>query len=401
MPTLIPAAPPSARLPANEVRANAPASASPAPPTSDAARDGGFARVMARAAERDSHRPSAPASEAAVADSSDAATATPGQSAAAEATATPKDGAPGGDPNPTPEGHWAAGIAAAAPAILPQAADAAGQDRDAGSPPGRAARLTQAAVQPDALQSDAPQPEQDAVAPQQAPRARPLARGPDPDAAGKTARGLVFRPPAAEPSRAGLPPQIQAAAVLERRIEAALPRAEPSPAASHAVARASDPAAVHGLLSPTAPASYTLAHAGISAAPWQPQFAEQLAQRVLMFTAQRVQVAELALNPADLGPVSVSIEVRGTETTLAFGAAHAATRAAIEEALPRLREMLSGHGLQLANASVGDQPRRAWSGPQPRSATTLRVEHAAGLDAVGRAATPAVGRAVRLIDVVV
>lgn len=219
---------------------------------------------------------------------------------------------------------------------------------------------------------------------------------------GPTEPGPASRPKAAGAAQTDAAPRIATAAWLERRIESAAQRAEPSPMASPAAARAVDAPAVHALPMPAAPASYTLAHAGIAAAPWQPQFAEQFAHRLTMFAAHRVQVAELALNPADLGPVSVSIEVRGSETTLAFGAAHAATRAAIEDALPRLRDMLSGQGLQLAHASVDDQPRRAWSAAPTRAGIALRAERDAAVDADHRtASTGAYRRPMRLIDVVV
>ena len=41
-----------------------------------------------------------------------------------------------------------------------------------------------------------------------------------------------------------------------------------------------------------------------------------------------------------------------------FGAAHADTRAAIEHALPRLREMFASQGMSLADAGVSREPPR-------------------------------------------
>ncbi len=103
---------------------------------------------------------------------------------------------------------------------------------------------------------------------------------------------------------------------------------------------------------------YSSAHASIATPLTQPGFGDELSNRVLLFAGQRVQNAELAVTPADLGPIKVSIELRGQEATLAFTAQHATTRAAIEDALPRLREMFAGQGLQLAQAHVGDQRRQ-------------------------------------------
>jgi hypothetical protein len=46
------------------------------------------------------------------------------------------------------------------------------------------------------------------------------------------------------------------------------------------------------------------------------------------------------------------LAVREGEASIWFGAVQADTRAAIEQALPRLREMLAGMGLSLADAGV-------------------------------------------------
>jgi flagellar hook-length control protein FliK len=68
----------------------------------------------------------------------------------------------------------------------------------------------------------------------------------------------------------------------------------------------------------------------------------------------------------------VTIEVRGQEATLSFASASGTSRAVLEDALPRLREMLAGAGLQLANAHVGDQPRRDFGrGQRPGTAQPI------------------------------
>jgi flagellar hook-length control protein FliK len=116
--------------------------------------------------------------------------------------------------------------------------------------------------------------------------------------------------------------------------------------------------AATAMFAPAAPATYSAAHGSVSAPVGQSAFAEEFASRVVMFTSQKVHNAQIALTPSELGPISITIEVRGQEAHLSFNAAHATTRAAIEDALPRLRDMLSSNGLQLANAHVGDQAQR-------------------------------------------
>lgn len=87
-------------------------------------------------------------------------------------------------------------------------------------------------------------------------------------------------------------------------------------------------------------------------------FAADLAHRVLLFAGQRVQSAQITVTPNDLGPIRVSIEMHGQEAAIQFTAAHATTRAAIEDAMPRLREMFAAQGLQLTQADVGDHAQR-------------------------------------------
>ncbi len=110
-----------------------------------------------------------------------------------------------------------------------------------------------------------------------------------------------------------------------------------------------------GLIPASAPTTFSIAHAQIKTEVGAYGFAEDFSQRVVMLAGQRVQSAEIALTPSDLGPISVSMQMRGQEASLVFGATHSATRAALEDALPRLREMFQANGLHLVDAHVGAQ----------------------------------------------
>lgn len=83
-------------------------------------------------------------------------------------------------------------------------------------------------------------------------------------------------------------------------------------------------------------------------------WAESLSDRVLMMTSNKIGNAEIRLTPAELGPLRIQVAVDDSTATVAFQATNAATRDAIEQALPRLREMLADSGLSLGQASVGD-----------------------------------------------
>jgi flagellar hook-length control protein FliK len=87
-------------------------------------------------------------------------------------------------------------------------------------------------------------------------------------------------------------------------------------------------------------------------------FNDEVGGKVTWMASQGVQTASLQLSPEHMGPVSVHISVQDGSASVSFSAAHADTRAALEQALPRLREMFSTQGLTLSDASVSQQSPR-------------------------------------------
>lgn len=85
----------------------------------------------------------------------------------------------------------------------------------------------------------------------------------------------------------------------------------------------------------------------------QPKWNSEFAQKVVWLTNQQQQVAEIRLNPAHLGPVEVMLTITQDQATAQFSSPHLAVRDAIEQALPRLREMMADSGIQLGNVTVG------------------------------------------------
>ncbi len=82
---------------------------------------------------------------------------------------------------------------------------------------------------------------------------------------------------------------------------------------------------------------------------------EQIGERVLLMAGNQMKSAEIRLTPAELGPLRVQVSVDDGAANVTFQAQHAVTREAIEQALPRLRELLAENGLSLGQASVGEQ----------------------------------------------
>jgi hypothetical protein len=109
---------------------------------------------------------------------------------------------------------------------------------------------------------------------------------------------------------------------------------------------------------PTAPSSPTQWVASqMHTSPGQPGWGDALGERVTWMTGNKLQNVELRLNPAELGPVRVQISIDDGNATVNFSAQHPLTRDAIEQALPRLREMLADQGLSLQDANVSEGRR--------------------------------------------
>jgi flagellar hook-length control protein FliK len=93
-------------------------------------------------------------------------------------------------------------------------------------------------------------------------------------------------------------------------------------------------------------------------------FNDEVGGKVTWMASQRVQSASLQISPEHMGPVEVRISMQDGATSVAFSANHADTRAALEQALPRLREMFATQGLTLSDASVSQQSPRGQSQKQ-------------------------------------
>ncbi|HWQ94848.1 MAG TPA: flagellar hook-length control protein FliK [Gammaproteobacteria bacterium] len=83
-----------------------------------------------------------------------------------------------------------------------------------------------------------------------------------------------------------------------------------------------------------------------------PDWDQALGQRVMWLVKQDMQGAELRINPPQLGPIEMRIVMNNDQTSVSFTSQHAAVREALEAAVPRLRDMFSDNGLNLANVNV-------------------------------------------------
>jgi flagellar hook-length control protein FliK len=105
------------------------------------------------------------------------------------------------------------------------------------------------------------------------------------------------------------------------------------------------------------------------------QWATELGNKLTMMATKDTQSATLHMSPADLGPVQVRIDMNQNQASVWFTAEHADTRSALEQSLPRLREMFASQGMSLTDAGVfNGQPRQQanYSSPEQGSSSALR-----------------------------
>ena len=105
----------------------------------------------------------------------------------------------------------------------------------------------------------------------------------------------------------------------------------------------------------TAPGAPVTVATPMGSSVWADDFAQQV---TWMATGKQEQTASLHLNPPDLGPMQVVVKVSDSQATVLFTSPHGAVREAIENAMPKLREMMADNGITLGNTSVSDQAPR-------------------------------------------
>ena len=77
-----------------------------------------------------------------------------------------------------------------------------------------------------------------------------------------------------------------------------------------------------------------------------------LGTRLQMMVGQNVQVAEIRLDPPELGALDIKIKVSNDVATINITSPHTQVRDALETAIPRLREMFEESGLSLGDVNV-------------------------------------------------
>jgi flagellar hook-length control protein FliK len=155
--------------------------------------------------------------------------------------------------------------------------------------------------------------------------------------------------PPAPPTRAGLPSSPTLADAVQRQAEQAeapmisAPREVTTPVGG----------ATQTPINPAPATSTTSLPAPLHSPQWPQDFSQQLVQFSRGLRGGEQHVA-MHLNPAHLGPLSVSLTLDDQGAQAQFFSVHAPVRAAVEQAIPQLREALAEQGITLGDAMVGE-----------------------------------------------
>lgn len=113
-----------------------------------------------------------------------------------------------------------------------------------------------------------------------------------------------------------------------------------------------------GLLSPSPMDSRTVngrVHIPVDMHFSHQQWPMAMAEKAAQLVSQNITSAELQLDPPELGPLQVRIQVHQDQATVNFVSANPQVREALDLSLMKLREMLQEQGLQLVDSGVSDQ----------------------------------------------
>ena len=87
----------------------------------------------------------------------------------------------------------------------------------------------------------------------------------------------------------------------------------------------------------------------------QPEWGADFSKRIHFLMKNNIQHAELRLDPPELGRIHVKINMSQDQANISFSAAHGSVRDAIENTLPKLRDLLGESGIQLGDTNVSPQ----------------------------------------------
>ncbi|MET4000770.1 flagellar hook-length control protein FliK [Marinobacterium sp. MBR-109] len=94
-----------------------------------------------------------------------------------------------------------------------------------------------------------------------------------------------------------------------------------------------------------------------------PNWGQAMGERAIMMAQHGPRTAQIQLDPPELGAMQIRIHMQGgDQVSVSFTSPNPMVREALEQQMPRLREMFAEQGLNLQDSSVADQSSQQQSG---------------------------------------
>lgn len=90
----------------------------------------------------------------------------------------------------------------------------------------------------------------------------------------------------------------------------------------------------------------------IQASFYSQEWGEEMGQKIVWMVKNDMQSAELRVNPPHLGPIEIRIAINNDQTSITLSSQHAPVRESLEAGAPRLKELFTEAGLNLANVDI-------------------------------------------------
>lgn len=107
--------------------------------------------------------------------------------------------------------------------------------------------------------------------------------------------------------------------------------------------------------------------------------ASALVERIAIMQSRNMKIAEIRLDPPELGALRIRIHMQGDQANISFQSPHAHVREALEQSMPRLRDMFAEQGMDMGEANVADQQSGERSIAQDMAAAHDGAEGASSL----------------------
>jgi len=105
----------------------------------------------------------------------------------------------------------------------------------------------------------------------------------------------------------------------------------------------------------------------------EPTAANQLKERVMFQVNQKIQSADIRLAPEELGSVQIKINLQQEQLSVQFVVQQSAAKEALEQQMPRLKELLQEQGMALTDGQVHQQQQEQQSQQDDRRTASGRA----------------------------